>query len=326
MPDLSTVNKNPDATKGTKYEKKSLKDKLFASGDELKEQLNEQGGKNIENKENQSIRANPTVNLIDNVLGNESGLNAKSNEALTNVVSEENPLSTSMKGALQKNQDEIEQPINEEVTSDISPANAENIVSENIQSETQVPEDFYQKYVDQYYGPKSGADYLKSLWSQGAGGKMAAIGNVLGNLMGAAGKGALGQDYQTDWAKYKENYIQSQAERNQRAFNDNMDIVKQIRQNDVVRDELEKTMNKMKELGKISAQDFEAIKKGMAATGKSSQMDYYLASILGNLASDKDFAEALKGLGEESINLLSGLAGFVGNTVGGVNRFMGGRK
>lgn len=194
------------------------------------------------------------------------------------------------------------------------------------QEESTVDPDFYQKYVDQYYGPQNGADYLKSLWSQGAGGKAAAIGNVLGNLMGAVGKGALGQDYETDWQKYKDNYIQAQAERNQRAFNDNMDIVKQIRQNDVVRNELSKTMEKMKELGKITPQEFEAIKKGMAATGKSSQVDYYLASILGSLASDKDFTEALKGMGEEGMKLLSGIAGFAGNAVGGINRFFGGGR
>lgn len=280
------VNKEPGA------------ESLVKSGDELKDQINQQVGAvegqvnapEVNEAESEVTESTPENTESENTIDNNTETNAVENKAEENIepkVEPETPI----------------EPSNEAVS-----------------------DDFYKKYVDEYYGPKNGADYLKSLWSQGAGGKAAAIGNVLGNIMGAVGKGAAGQDYTSDWEQYRNNYVKAQQERNQRAFNDNMDIVKQLRQNDTARGELLKTMELMKKVGKIKPEEFEAIRKGMAATGKSSQMDYFLASILGNLAGDKDFAEAVKGMGEESMKLLSNIAGFAGNTVGGINRFFGGGR
>lgn len=279
---------------------------VFARGDELRDQTEKQNATVLENQVNAPARA-----FVE-----------KMPEVNEEVVSESaTPISEEKQGEVEPSRALTPQEQYQKAQED-----AVNNAEANAPDENAVDPDFYKKYVDQYYGPQNGADYLKSLWSQGAGGKAAAVGNVLGNLMGAVGKGALGQDYETDWEKYKNNYIQAQSERNKRAFEDNMDIVKQLRQNDVAREELSKTMEKMKELGKITPQEFEAIKKGMAATGKSSQVDYYLASILGGLAGDKDFTEALKGMGEEGMKLLSGIAGFAGNAVGGINRFLSGGR
>lgn len=273
------VNKEPGA------------DTLAKSGDELKDQINQQVGavKGQVDAPAQSVaEGNPEPTAIEE--------NAVSQEEmpvneLAAPVGEE-PKALTPEQQYEKAQEDAEN----------------NRETANESSETDIDPDFYKKYVDEYYGPKNGADYLKSLWSQGAGGKAAAIGNVLGNLMGAAGKGAIGQDYETDWQKYKDNYIKAQSERNQRAFNDNMDIVKQVRQNDVARGELVKTMELMKKLGHISAEDFEAIRKGMASTGKSSQMDYFLATVLGSLAGNKDFTNALSNLSESTVNILGNLA------------------
>ncbi len=182
----------------------------------------------------------------------------------------------------------------------------------------------FSDYISNFYGPKNGADYLKSLWSQGAGGKAAAIGNVLGNILGATGKGLAGQDYKTDWQTYKDNYTKEMAERNQKAFDQNMDISKQLRTNDVARNEMLKTLENYQKIGgNLTPEKFENIRKALTATGKGSQIDYYLASALGELSSDPAFMEAAKEAGGNAVELLGNLAQFSGNTLRPLNWFFG---
>lgn len=183
----------------------------------------------------------------------------------------------------------------------------------------------FSDYIKNYYGPKNGADYLKSLWSQGAGGKAAAIGNVLGNILGATGKGLAGQDYTSDWQQYKDNYTKEMAERNQKAFDQNMDISKQLRTNDVARGEMLKALDQYAKIGKnLDQEKYENIRKALTATGKNSQMEYYLASALGELASDPEFMKSVKGLSGGAAELLSNLAQFGTNTLKPLNYVFGG--
>jgi flagellar hook-associated protein FlgK len=182
----------------------------------------------------------------------------------------------------------------------------------------------FSEYINNFYGPKNGADYLKSLWSQGAGGKAAAIGNVLGNLLGATGKGLAGKDYTSDWQTYKDNYTKEMAERNQKAFDQNMDISKQLRTNDVARNEMLKTLENYQKIGgNLTPEKFENIRKALTATGKGSQIDYYLAGALGELSSDPAFMEAAKEAGGNAVELLGNLAQFSGNTIRPLNWFFG---
>lgn len=183
----------------------------------------------------------------------------------------------------------------------------------------------FSDYLKNYYGPKNGADYLKSLWANGAGGKAAAIGNVLGNLLGATGRGLAGQDYKTDWQTYKDNYVKEMADRNQKAFDQNMDISRQLRTNDVARGEMLKALDQYAKIGKgMTPEKFENIRKALTATGNSSQMEYYLSSVLGDLTSDPDFMKAVKDAGSNASELLSNLTKFGANTLRPLNYVFGG--
>ena len=185
----------------------------------------------------------------------------------------------------------------------------------------------FSDYLKNYYGPKNGADYLKSLWANGAGGKAAAIGNVLGNLLGATGKGLAGQDYKTDWQTYKDNYIKEMADRNQKAFDQNMDISRQLRTNDVARGEMLKALDQYAKIGKnMDPEKFENIRKALTATGNSSQMEYYLSSVLGDLTSDPDFMKAVTDAGSNAAELLGNLTKFGANTLKPLNYVFGGLK
>lgn len=211
----------------------------------------------------------------------------------------------------------------EEVTEASAEAPVENALSK-------APEEAnldFSDYLKNYYGPKNGADYLKSLWANGAGGKAAAIGNVLGNLLGATGKGLAGQDYKTDWQTYKDNYIKEMADRNQKAFDQNMDISRQLRTNDVARGEMLKALEQYEKIGKnMDPKKFENIRKALTATGNSSQMEYYLSSVLGDLTSDPDFMKSVKDAGSNASELLSNLTKFGANTLRPLNYVFGGFK
>ena len=221
-------------------------------------------------------------------------------------------------------------PAKESITEEVTPE-VETETTNTTQAENEIPKapeqgnvDF-SDYIKNYYGPKNGADYLKSLWANGAGGKAAAIGNVLGNILGATGKGLAGQDYITDWQQYKDNYTKEMAERNQKAFDQNLDISRQLRTNDVARGEMLKALDQYEKIGKnMDPEKFENIRKALTATGNAGQMEYYLASALGELSSDPDFMSAVKGAGENATQLLSNLTQFGANTLKPLNYVFGG--
>jgi hypothetical protein len=115
--------------------------------------------------------------------------------------------------------------------------------ADNVSSNTELPYEDFQKmlrdYKKEYALPKNGADYLKSLWKAGKGGKAAAIGNVLGNLLGAGGYGLAGKEYTTDWEDYKNRYLDEASRREgeqfdrasgltQRMFENRQDVDKMI--------------------------------------------------------------------------------------------------
>lgn len=111
------------------------------------------------------------------------------------------------------------------------------------EAKTELPYEEFQQmlrdYKKEYALPKNGADYLKSLWKEDKGGKAKAIGNVLGNLLGAAGYGLAGKEYTTDWEDYKNRYLDEASRREseqfdrasgltQRMFENQQDIDKMI--------------------------------------------------------------------------------------------------
>lgn len=115
--------------------------------------------------------------------------------------------------------------------------------ADNVSPKTKLPYEEFQQmlrdYKKEYALPKSGADYLKSLWKAGKGGKAAAIGNVLGNLLGAVGYGLAGKEYTTDWEDYKTRYLDELSRREgeqfdrasgltQRMFENRQDVDKMI--------------------------------------------------------------------------------------------------
>ena len=212
--------------------------------------------------------------------------------------------------------------------------------SETVKSDEQMPKPpasknwDYEDYINNYTAPKNGAEMLKRLWNNGAGGKAAAIGNVLGNTLGSIGKGFAGQDYQSDWNKYKENWMESEKARNEEAFKQNMDIVSDIRQNEQTRNEMQNLLNFYEQIGgSMDASKLSKIKKALTATGQSSSIDYLLYAGLGELVGDPKFQEALKNASPEVIGLLSNIAQSVGTTanvgsrvVGGLNSLFGGAQ
>lgn len=219
---------------------------------------------------------------------------------------------------------EAEEPKKEGIGKMVEDANKEQ--SENVLQKAPESANLdFSDYLKNYYGPKNGADYLKALWSQGAGGKAQAIANVIGNILGATSSGAIGKDYKSDWQTYKDNYIKEMADRNQKAFEQNMEISRTLRNNKVARDELLNILDNYKKIGSnIGDDEFQNIRKALAATGNSSQLDYYTASILGKLASDPNFQKALGGASEGLMSLLGNVTQFAGNTMKPLNYIFGG--
>lgn len=141
-----------------------------------------------------------------------------------------------------------------------------------------------QKVLDENNPYKSGADYLKALWGKGAGGKAAAIANVLGNVLGAVGSGAAGKDYTSDWQKYKDDYTKQSMERRAQASQDAQDMVKTAAQNQAARNELVYAVNQAIAQGaKISQSGMEALNKWQNATTPSSALNKAVASVIAEI-------------------------------------------
>lgn len=134
---------------------------------------------------------------------------------------------------------------------------------------------------DTYKAPKNGAEYLKRLWNSGRGGKAAAIGNVLGNFMGAVGGG---KDYVSDWQKYKDNYIKAEQERNQREYNDAMDIVKLGKTNEEERKNILAKVQMAIDNGmKLTPDQIQALKMWQLGTGNNDYLGMILAPVFASI-------------------------------------------
>ena len=138
-----------------------------------------------------------------------------------------------------------------------------------------------QKVLDEQNPYKSGADYLQALWGNGAKGKAQAIGNVLGNLLGAVGRGAAGQDYTSDWQKFKDEYTKQSQERRAAAAKNAQDMINTIAQNKEARAELVNALQQAKAQGaNLSADDMIAIQNWQTATQPSSALNKAIASLV----------------------------------------------
>lgn len=155
--------------------------------------------------------------------------------------------------------------------------NQEAIAENNAMKQWQIA----QKVLDEQNPYKSGADYLKALWGSGAQGKAQAVANVLGNLLGAVGKGAAGQDYTSDWQRYKDEYTKQAQERRAEASKNAQDMVNTIAQNKEARAELVNALQQAKAQGaNLSADDMIAIQNWQTATQPSSALNKAIASLV----------------------------------------------
>ena len=159
-----------------------------------------------------------------------------------------------------------------------------------------------QRILDEQNPYKSGADYLKALWGSGAQGKSQAIANVLGNLLGAVGKGAARQDYTSDWQKYKDEYTKQSQERRAEAAQNAQNMVNTIAQNKEARAELVNALNQAKANGaKLSAEDMAAVQAWQTATQPSSALNKAIAALVTSVQN--------QGLLGTAGGLLTGLGG-----------------
>lgn len=159
-----------------------------------------------------------------------------------------------------------------------------------------------QEILDEQNPYKSGADYLQALWGKGAKGKAQAVGNVLGNLLGAVGKGAAGQDYTSDWQKFRDEYTaQSQARRAEAAQNA-QNMVNVAAQNDEARMELVNALNQAKANGaSLTEKDLAAINAWQTATAPSSALNKAIAALVNKVSQE--------GLLPAAGNILTGIGG-----------------
>lgn len=163
-----------------------------------------------------------------------------------------------------------------------------------------------QKVLDENNPYKSGADYLQALWGSGKKGKAQAVANVLGNIFGAVGKGVAGQDYTSDWQKFRDEYTaQSQARRAEAAQNA-QDMVNTVAQNKEARAELINALNQAKANGAaLTPQDLAAINSWQTATTPSSALNKAIAAIV-NKVSDEGLLPATGSLLTGGKSLLTG--------------------
>lgn len=176
---------------------------------------------------------------------------------------------------------------NDTVVDNASNSNS-NVESNGLSSQEQLARDsamnqwkIAQEVLDEQNPYKSGADYLQALWGKGAKGKAQAVANVLGNLLGAVGKGAAGQDYTSDWQRYKDEYTKQAQERRAEASKNAQDMVNTVALNKEARAELVNALNQAKANGaNISEKDMAAINAWQNATTPSSALNKAIASLV----------------------------------------------
>lgn len=159
-----------------------------------------------------------------------------------------------------------------------------------------------QEVLDEQNPYKSGADYLQSLWGKGAKGKAQAVANVLGNLLGAVGKGAAGQDYTSDWQKFRDEYTAQSQARRAEASQNALNMVNTAAQNDEARMELVNALNQAKANGaNLTEKDLAAINAWQTATAPSSALNKAIAALVNKVSQE--------GLLPAAGNILTGIGG-----------------
>lgn len=144
-----------------------------------------------------------------------------------------------------------------------------------------------QEILDEQNPYKSGADYLQALWGKGAKGKAQAVGNVLGNLLGAVGKGAAGQDYTSDWQKFRDEYTAQSQARRAEASQNALNMVNTAAQNDEARMELVNALNQAKANGaSLTEKDLAAINAWQTATAPSSALNKAIAALVNKVSQE----------------------------------------
>lgn len=184
-----------------------------------------------------------------------------------------------------------------------------NVESNGLSSQEQLAKDsamnqwkIAQEVLDEQNPYKSGADYLQALWGKGAKGKAQAVANVLGNLLGATGKGATGQDYTSDWQRYKDEYTKQSQERRAEAAKNAQDMVNTVALNKEARAELVNALSQAKANGaNISEKDMAAINAWQNATTPSSALNKAIASLVTSVQN--------QGLLGTAGSIISGLGG-----------------
>ena len=185
------------------------------------------------------------------------------------------------------NESNVGEKANDTVVNNAGNSNS-NVESNGLSSQEQLARDsamnqwkIAQEVLDEQNPYKSGADYLQALWEKGAKGKAQAVANVLGNLLGATGKGAAGQDYTSDWQRYKDEYTKQSQERRAEASKNAQDMVNTVALNKEARAELVNALNQAKANGaNISEKDMAAINAWQNATTPSSALNKAIAALV----------------------------------------------
>lgn len=323
-------------------EKKSawqkFKDKFVATPEDMNKMTENRA--DVQNRKEMSIGANPAVNKIDLVQGNATGLKEPiSNVTTEQAMSGDTPDPVKLEGGSalgdlvdtgavddtfasgalggtkdgvtltteQKREAEGLNP--EKGESDGNNNNAGSIDNTDNSNQEDIAEDsamkqwqIAQKVLDEQNPYKSGADYLQALWGKGAKGKAQAIANVLGNILGATGKGVAGQDYQSDWARFRDEYTKQSQERRAEAAKNAQDMVNTVAQNKQARAELANALAQAKANGaNISTEDMAAIQAWQTATQPSSALNKAIAALVTSVQNE--------GLLGTAGNIIAGLGG-----------------
>ena len=296
---------------------KASKDKLVNSDEEMEKMTENRA--DVQNRKEQAIAANPSVSKFDELTNNATGLkNPVNNISIDQAMSGDTPAPAKTEGGsvladlvdagavddnyksgfLGGTKDGKALTTEEKrEASGLGPENfnvgektngLDNNNGDGLNPREQKAKDsamkqwqIAQAVLDEQNPYKSGADYLQALWGKGAKGKAQAVGNVLGNLLGAVGKGAARQDYTSDWQKFRDEYTaQSQARRAEAAQNA-LNMVNVAAQNDEARMELVNALKQAKAQGaNLTADDMIAIQNWQTATQPSSALNKAIASLV----------------------------------------------
>ena len=317
MAEILESEKKPTLKDKAKAKAKAFKDKLVNSDEEMEKMTENRA--DVKNATERAIGANPAVGKVDEILNNATGISNPVNHiTLEQARSGDTPAPAKTEGGSVLADAVDAGAVDDTFTSGMLGGTKDGkalTTEEKREAAGLGPENFNvgnnggasgssnedglnpreqkakdsamkqwqiaQAVLDEQNPYKSGADYLQALWGKGAKGKAQAVGNVLGNLLGAVGKGAARQDYTSDWQKFRDEYTaQSQARRAEAAQNA-QNMVNVAAQNDEARMELVNALKQAKAQGaNLTADDMIAIQNWQTATQPSSALNKAIASLV----------------------------------------------